>query len=390
MRQSPEGVRSPTTLAVSRSTSKFFDWPHKVGRAKGAGGSRAPGRWAQAVAWGGLGLTAAAGLLALWSRHGLAQLPTALGAGLWRGQLPANGSHVGCQTQAGLPPCRPDIVPDLPLQAELAVCLIIRDDQDFPEWLTYHRRIGVGAFYIFDHGSSIALPDRMPDDALLRGDVHYSYVNQFPQASDTCPQMAVYHECLRRGRHHPWMAFIDVDEYLVPAAGGVYLPDFLRAYVGNCALAVNWQLFGTGPHVQRPQGGVLENYTKCVPRDNILNWWTKVIVNPQFVVDFNTIGTSGIQGPHTVHCRRRTYTVDESGARLGTPNAGSLPMDKLVVHHYVTRSLTDYSARMRKGASSGEVRNLAYFTAVNRQATEDCLGARDLSRALGSMQAAVG
>ena len=37
--------------------------------------------------------------------------------------------------------------------AYAAICLVVKDDHDVVEWLTYHNRIGVGKFYIFDNGS---------------------------------------------------------------------------------------------------------------------------------------------------------------------------------------------------------------------------------------------
>ena len=55
----------------------------------------------------------------------------------------------------------------------LALCLVVRDDANFPQWLAHHRRLGVGAFYLFSHGCLKALPDRMPDKSLMRGDVYY-------------------------------------------------------------------------------------------------------------------------------------------------------------------------------------------------------------------------
>lgn len=37
--------------------------------------------------------------------------------------------------------------------AYAALCLVVKDDYDVVEWLTYHNRIGVGKFYVFDNGS---------------------------------------------------------------------------------------------------------------------------------------------------------------------------------------------------------------------------------------------
>jgi hypothetical protein len=328
-------------------------------------------------------LAPAAGWMALSGRRPQEDLPQAIR--LDGPALRKSEPRVRCVNQTGMPACPLAIRPAAPIRAELAICLIIRDDADFPEWLTYHRRLGVGAFYVFDHNSTLPLPQRMPSagPGLDHGDVHYEYVNQFNDPTDTCPQMAVYHHCLQIGRHHPWMAFIDVDEYLVPSSGHLYLPDFLRRFSGQCALTLNWRMLGAANHTDRPQGGVLENYTRCVPRNNYLDWWTKVIASPQYMIDFETVGTTDNQGPHRVSCRNSTYMVTEYGDRYGAPNVVPVQMDKLALFHFATRSLADYQDRMHRGASSGDTRNMTFFEEVDSQSSEDCFEARDLARSLG-------
>jgi hypothetical protein len=67
-----------------------------------------------------------------------------------------------------------------------------------------------------------------------------------------------------------WLAFIDSDEFIV-MHDTQYAQDingFMRQYEQYGALAVNWVLLGSGGHKDRPPGGSLVNYVKCMPRDN--------------------------------------------------------------------------------------------------------------------------
>lgn len=42
----------------------------------------------------------------------------------------------------------------------------------------------------------------------------------------------------------------------------------LQAYKGFGALALNWVMFGSNGHLQRPRGGVLINYHECMPLEH--------------------------------------------------------------------------------------------------------------------------
>ena len=201
--------------------------------------------------------------------------------------------------------------------------------------------------------------------------------------------MAVYHECLRIGQQHPWMGFIDVDEFLIPAPGHVFLPDFLRTFEGHCALVVNWQVLGSNNHTTRPKGGLLENYVDCVPHHYYLNSWTKVIANPKLVRDFLYVGDSGLQGPHKVSCRAGTHMVTETMERVGAPDVYPIQMSQVALYHYATKSREEFAEREVRGSVSGYLRGFSFFDEVNANATEKCFAGRDLARALGDMSAHV-
>ena len=75
----------------------------------------------------------------------------------------------------------------------------------------------------------------------------------------------MYDICLTKfGEYHKWMAFLDVDEYLVlqPRAGFKKLPDFLRGYEDYGGLVVNMNVFGSSGYKSRPQGSIMRNYLK--------------------------------------------------------------------------------------------------------------------------------
>ncbi len=85
------------------------------------------------------------------------------------------------------------------------------------------------------------------------------------QETTRYPQLYVYDICLTKfGEYHKWMAFLDVDEFLVlqPQAGSKKLPEFLRGYEDFGGLVANMKVFGSSGFKQRPPGSVLRNYLK--------------------------------------------------------------------------------------------------------------------------------
>ena len=69
-----------------------------------------------------------------------------------------------------------------------------------------------------------------------------------------------FRDCLHRHRDDArWIAFIDIDEFLFSPRGRP-VPDILADYEEFPAVGVNQALFGTGGHVERPDGLVIESY----------------------------------------------------------------------------------------------------------------------------------
>ena len=95
----------------------------------------------------------------------------------------------------------------------LAVCAIAKDEGTyFKEWIEWHIGKGVDKFIIYDNGSTDNTKSvlRPYIDA---GTVEYI---SFPGYRR---QLAAYDDCLRRHRlDFNWIAFIDLDEFIVPVA----------------------------------------------------------------------------------------------------------------------------------------------------------------------------
>jgi hypothetical protein len=302
-------------------------------------------------------------LLGIWRCRQPAALPTALTSG------------ISCRPHASMPTCPPSIVPAVPLSANLAVCMISRDEEDMVEWLTHHRKLGVGAFYLFDHNSTIPMTQTVPYSALSRGDVHYQYINHVEPGYAENPQMAVYRECLENyGDRHDWFALIDADEYLMPSLDYLHLPTFLLRFEGHCALTLNWRVIGSSNHTHRPSGGVIENYTNCYEKDDRFHLFVKYIVNPKML--------DHMVNPHTVACRDGSKPMTENVEHFGGPDIHPINTDKVGLYHYILKSREEFERKHQRGGGTGDIRPREFFDEVDAKATHTCLRAQELAKVL--------
>ncbi|KAL4442455.1 hypothetical protein ABPG77_005039 [Micractinium sp. CCAP 211/92] len=169
------------------------------------------------------------------------------------------------------------------------------------------------------------------EDFIAAGLVRYRLL-EGPLHPGKRQQLAVYDDCLLQARNrHAWMGFFDLDEFLIIMDGSPSLPALLARYPGVGALAVNWRLFGSSGHVERPVGGVLQSFTACTPAGYPENAHIKSIVRPQ-----RTLGAAW--SPHHFEYAAGYYAVNTNGTRVDGPLSSPPASDALLLHHYALRS----------------------------------------------------
>ena len=96
----------------------------------------------------------------------------------------------------------------------LGICAIIKDEDLFlDEWVAYYMHLGVDAFYLYDNASRIPLRQSLKKFGGLRTKVTMAVYD----APGRAMQMVTYNHCLRTNADQcRWIAFIDLDEFVVP------------------------------------------------------------------------------------------------------------------------------------------------------------------------------
>ncbi|MEA2026264.1 MAG: glycosyltransferase family 92 protein, partial [Chloroflexota bacterium] len=139
---------------------------------------------------------------------------------------------------------------------DVVVVCIVKDEADYlEEWLAYHVALGVDHFVIYDNGSTDG------SAALLERYVNHGLVTRidWPLGGG---QLSAYNHSLRMfGATSRWLAYYDVDEFLVPLLDDD-IPSFLARFEDAAVVRVSRVEFGFSGHRSPPAGLSMDAYTQ--------------------------------------------------------------------------------------------------------------------------------
>ena len=144
---------------------------------------------------------------------------------------------------------------------KIAVCAIFKDEAPYLlEWIAFHKMIGVDLFVLYDNGSTDGGPELIRRSNFARNVTLIEW-------SDRPGQISAYrHFHEHHARDFTWAAFIDLDEFIMPASGGSIRDILIRkVYEPYADILLNWLIFGPSGHDRRPGGSVIENFTWRIP-----------------------------------------------------------------------------------------------------------------------------
>lgn len=203
---------------------------------------------------------------------------------------------------------------------EIALCTVYNQEESrfMPEWLEYHRLLGIDRFYIIN-----TEPGNTACYALLRPYSKAGLIQLLEPSQGTyetqqpysCEQL-VYWYNLALKKINPstrWLAFIDIDEFIVPAQES-HFKDFLASYEQYAAISMHWVMFGTSS-IERLSSYklMIEQLTRCKHTENA---HAKFFVRPERILS--------MEDPYTC-IPKAPYTVKD------------LHIDSIQLNHYWTR-----------------------------------------------------
>ncbi len=97
---------------------------------------------------------------------------------------------------------------------KIGVCAIFKDEAPYLlEWIAFHKMVGVDLFVLYDNGSTDGGPELIRRSSFARN-------VRLIEWSDRPGQVSAYrHFHANYAREFTWVAFIDLDEFIMPVAG---------------------------------------------------------------------------------------------------------------------------------------------------------------------------
>lgn len=231
----------------------------------------------------------------------------------------------------------------------LSVCAIAKNEGPyFEEWIEWHLDHGVEKFYIYDNESTDDTRSIL-EPYIKQGVVEYKY---WPGRKR---QLPAYDDCLENNRFSSrWIAFIDLDEFIVPIKYKS-ITEFLKRHEAFSSVELNWLVYGSSGRKTKTPGTIMERFKFHSLPDNVLNRHVKTIVNPRRV--FNMIGC------HEA-ARISGNAADSHGNPIKKYFRDREPQhDVIRINHYAVKSYEEFMGKRARGrARTKGYRSEEYFT----------------------------
>lgn len=238
----------------------------------------------------------------------------------------------------------------LPGRAGLALVAIVRNEAGYiGEWARFHHAAGARHFYIYNDAShddtQAVLRACLPPEALtilpwgqrlsdmrLGREIH----NQL---------LAYAHAAGNFGGAYRWMAFIDIDEFLVPMRADSY--DAALAPLGDIPnVSLPWHMFGTSGHARVPEGGILPNF-RMRARDPMGD--APGLRAFKMLVDPCRLSALRVHSMETCGTQETWNDAGHKSSFAGRDKPEFYSTAAVQLNHYYTRAQADLEAKISRG-----------------------------------------
>jgi hypothetical protein len=219
----------------------------------------------------------------------------------------------------------------------IVIVCIVKDEASYlEEWIAYHTALGVGHVLIYDNGSTDGSSE------LLERYQNHGLVTRidWPLRGG---QLGAYNHALRFfGGVADWLAFFDVDEFLVPLLDED-IPAFLARFEDAAVVRVPRLEFGFSGHRTPPDGLAIDAYTQVA---NVLD------LDPDLPPRVKSIVRPGAVSAVDIHL---AFPADAPGPGVPTETVEEAVRGVAQLNHYYTRSFEEFEAKRFRGSATGRI-----------------------------------
>lgn len=227
----------------------------------------------------------------------------------------------------------------------LSVAAIMKNEKPYlKEWLEYHLMQGVEHFYLCDNDSTDGTFEYL--EPYIKNNT-ITYIKQ----SGINQQLACYEKIVEKYKDKTaWMAFIDIDEYLVPLKAKD-MKAFLKEFDDVSEVSLHWMNYGDSNALTRPQGLMTEFFTS---HGKFLNHTVKSIVRPEKIIDFKLFGSNH-------YMRVAGNSVNEYHKPVEFMLNFNISGDKARVNHYIIKTFSEFLYKKKRGHPEGKPIDFEYY-----------------------------
>lgn len=224
---------------------------------------------------------------------------------------------------------------------EVAIVAIAKNEGLYiREWVEYHRLVGIKKIFLYDNESADDT-HKLLQPYIGSGLVEYQLIPGIGR------QLDAYNDAIAKHRHEcRYMAFIDLDEYIMPEKPYELIADVVSRVLSKrnnaAGIALNWCLYGNSGHKKRPAGLITESYIDRAHETNPMNHMVKTLCNPRLVHDYIS--------PHYPQYKLGAISVDSTG-KLRSKGwfCRDLTFKNIRLNHYYCKSEEDYIIKTSRG-----------------------------------------
>eukprot|EP01040_Poterioochromonas_malhamensis_P005483 gene5483-5889_t len=246
----------------------------------------------------------------------------------------------------------------------VGICAVITNELDVVEWIDYHLQLDIHHLYLYQYSNYTIKEEIVKNYNNNNNNNTEKQVKLHTIDNPSLSIVDIYQQCLDKYRHHhQFIAFLTTDEFIVTKYScplSIILQQGFEKYGG---LIINWKLFGSSNHIQRPEGGILSNYYQCNTYDHY-----RSIVNTNYVMKIS-------DNPHVFIYKNQKYAIDSNYIRVD--HSRNFPRqslyDLIYINNYHLKSKTDFYRIFHRPIIFQYIgKNDHYFQHINHYCQEKC------------------
>ena len=226
------------------------------------------------------------------------------------------------------------------------ICVIIKDEEEYlDEWISHHLQLGIDEIFLYeDYGSKSHLDVVKPyGDRVHLNSIDVIFKNN-PNIVGVNNQEKLFFWFPNNYKGlFDWVLFNDVDEFLILKQP---LQELLEEYNNKGGILLKWKWYSANGHIEKPEGKVMDNYTKSVTSIFDYHWAYKSFVN----LKKNTCWENIIH-----KAKDAVFPVTDWGCH------------KAWLNHYFTKSWEEWKIKiLERGDVAKDNRKIMHFFQINQ------------------------